>query len=128
MRQFRKNIGDSPNSLGFDSVQSALKELSEPWRSGDRTKAMIDRASKTSGIPYWRVHDIWYGRSYVRLRADEYAKIQAALKRKRKVVAHNELAELRARMARLEALLASTDPDFHSEAIAALRNSTLRTD
>jgi len=108
-------------------VQAALKQLSEPWRCGDRVKSAIDRAAKEAGIPYARAREIWYGNAR-RIEAHELEKIQQALHRKRNKVAKNELLELKARIARLESLLSSTDPDFHSEALAALRDCALRTD
>lgn len=107
-------------------ARAALKELSEPWHAGDRTKAMIDRAAKRAGIGYWRAFNIWYGKA-IPASAVEIEQIQEALKRKRKVVAHNEIAELRTRMARIEALLLRTDEGFFSEDIIALRESGGRT-
>lgn len=109
------------------AAQAALKELSEPWRRGDRTKAMIARAAKAAGLPYWRAFDIWYGKQ-VCIRADECERIRSAQKRKCKIVARNELAELRAYVARAEALLRQIDEEFYSEEIAALGRSSLRTD
>jgi|SRR5690348_3009838 len=108
------------------NAQEALKELSEPWRRGDRTKAMIGRAAKLAGMTYWRAFDIWYGKA--RVTVEENNRIQDALIRKRKLVAHNEFAELRTRMARLESLLRQADEDFYSEEIAALKHSSLRAD
>ena len=108
-------------------LRAALKELSEPWRCGDRVKSAIDRAAKESGLSYARTKQIWYGENR-RVEAHELEKVQQALHRRRTKVAKNELHELKARIARLESLLSSTDPDFHSEALAALRNSAMRTD
>ena len=108
-------------------ARAALKELSEPWHAGDRTKAMIDRAAKRAGIGYWRAFNIWYGKA-IPANAEEIERIQEALNRKRKVVAHNELAELRARMARIETLLLRTDEEFFSEDVTALRLGSVRPD
>ena len=88
---------------------------------------MIGRAAKLAGLSYWRAFDIWYGKN-ASLSAEEHAQIQTALQRKRKVVARNELAELRTRMARLESLLRQVDEGFFGEEIAAIRSSALRTD
>ena len=108
-------------------VRKALKELSEPWRVGDRTKSAIDRAARECGLSYTRARDIWYGNAR-RIEAVEHEAIAGALARKKTKVARGELHELKTRIARLESLLASTDPDFHCETLAALRHSTLRTD
>ena len=105
-------------------AQDALKELSEPWHRGDRTKSMINRAAKEASLTYWRAFDLWYGRG--RLTAEESDRIQTALQRKRKLVARNEFAELRTRMARLESLLRQTDEEFFGEEITALQRGTLR--
>ena len=108
-------------------IRAALKELALPCPLGDRVKSAIDRASRASGIPYARAREIWYGNNR-RIEAHEAEKVEQALHRKRTREARNELHELKTRIARLESLLSSTDPDFHSEALAALRNSTMRTD
>lgn len=111
----------------IDEMRKVLKELSEPWRCGDRTKCAIDRAAKECGLSFTRTRDIWYGNAR-RIEAEEYQQVMAARARKRVKVAKNELHELKTRIARLESLLASTDADFHSETLAALRDSSLRTD
>lgn len=108
-------------------VRSALKELALPCPLGDRVKTAIDRAARGAGLSYARARDIWYGNA-ARIEAHEVEKVEQALLRKRNREARNELHELKARLSRLEALLASTDPDFHREALAALRDSSLRTD
>jgi hypothetical protein len=109
------------------AAQTALREIAGPRLAGDPIKAVIDRLSRQTGLGYSRTYEIWYGR-VPRLDPREQLQIAEALEKKRRSVARNELAELRARMARLETLLASTDPDFHCETLTALRNSTLRTD
>jgi len=99
-------------------IIAQLRELSEPWPSGSRVKAAIDRASKAAGITYWRAFDIWYGKAR-RIEPFEHAAVAAALDRKRKEAARNELHELRTRLLRLESLLVQTDPDFHRASLAA---------
>jgi predicted phage-related endonuclease len=93
-------------------LSADLRELSEPWEMGDRIKAAIDRAARRAGLSYWRTFDLWYGKAR-RVEPHEREAIAAALAQKRKEAARNELHELRTRLARLEALLARDDPDFH---------------
>jgi hypothetical protein len=99
---------------------AALKELAEPWSPGDRIKRLIERAARRAGLPYWRAFDIWYGKAR-RIEAFERAAIGDALDKKRREAARNELHELRTRLARLESLLAQSDPDFHRPSIDAAR-------
>ncbi len=107
------------------AAQTALKELAGPRLAGDPIKVVIDRLSRQTGLGYSRTYEIWYGR-VPRLDQSEKIQIADALEKKRRLVARNELAELRARLSRLEAMLSRTDPDFHCEAIAALRDSSVR--
>lgn len=109
------------------AAQSALKEIAGPRMADDPIKAVIDRLSRQTGLGHSRTYEIWYGRAR-HLEQSEQIQIADALEKRRRLVARNELAELRARLARLETLLASTDPDFHCETLTALRNSALRTD
>ena len=108
-------------------ARQMLKELALPCPLGDRVKSAIERAAKEADLPYERARKIWYGEAR-RIEHHEFQKIEQAAQRKRMRMARNELHELKARISRLEALFSSTDPDFHSEALAALRHSTMRTD
>ena len=101
-------------------VTASLRELAGPRLAGDPIKAAVSRAARLAGLEYWRAYDIWYGRAR-RIDVQEETQITQALQKKRKAVAHNEFAELRARMARLETLLLNSDEDFHREDIAAIR-------
>lgn len=89
-----------------------LRELSEPWPSGERVKSAIARAARLSGLSYWRAFDVWY-RKARRVEAYESDAIAEALQRKNSKDARNELSELRLRLARLENLLLQTDEEFH---------------
>jgi predicted phage-related endonuclease len=101
---------------------AALRELSEPWARGDRVKAAIERAARRAGLTYWRAFDIWYGKAR-RIEPHEIEAIETALSKRRKEVMRNEVAELRSRIARLEALLAQKDADFDRQDDARLRAS-----
>lgn len=90
-----------------------LKEL-----AGDvgKEKDKIDEAARLSGLSRWRAFDIWYGKAR-RVGPDEIQKISDAVQHKRDKAARNELAQLRLRIERLDALLRQTDPDFHRPTI-----------
>jgi hypothetical protein len=95
---------------------SMLRELSEPWSSGEGVKVAIDRAAKMAGLSYWRAFDIWY-RKARRIDHHETTAIADALQKKNAKDARNELSELRLRLNRLEAILSQTDPEFHRTTI-----------
>ena len=103
-------------------VSASLRALSEPWERGDKIKAAIARSARAADLPYWRAFDIWYGKAR-RIEPEETARIEAALQRKSEEHARNELHELRTRLIRLEALLVSTDPDFHRPTINQTREA-----
>lgn len=105
--------------------QQGLRELAEPWPPGSKVKQAIERASRLSGLPYWRCWNIWYSKAH-RVEAFEITAIADALERKRELEAKNELAELRLRFARLEARLLSTDEDFYRPQIDFLGRSACR--
>lgn len=90
-----------------------LRELSEPWSSGERIKTIIDRTSRLARLSYSRTYEIWYRRAR-RIEPHELQQIAAALQAKREKAARNEFHELKVRLARLEARLLSGDADFHS--------------
>ena len=90
-----------------------LRELSEPWPSGDRIKVAIGRAASAAGLSYWRAFDIWYGKAR-RVEDYENQQIAEAIRIKRERAAGNELHELKLRLARLEAALAAGSTNFHS--------------
>lgn len=93
-----------------------LKELAEPSTRGDRVKTAIERASRLSGLSYWRTFDLWY-RKARKVEDFEIDAINEALAKKRAEETRNELQELRIRLARLESILVLSDPEFHRETI-----------
>jgi hypothetical protein len=90
-------------------LAAALRELAGPGEAGDRVKVAIARAARRAGLSYWRAFDIWYGKAR-RIEAIERGQIAEALERRRREAASHELHEIKMRIARLEALLARTDP------------------
>lgn len=98
-----------------------LRELSEPWASGERIKSVLDRTSRLARLTYWRTYDIWYGKAR-RIEPYEIDQIAEALRIKNEKAARNEFHELKLRLARLEASLSARDPDFHSPSIDHTRD------
>lgn len=101
-------------------VARALKELSEPWPTGEKVKRAIERSARMAGLSYSRCFEIWYGRAR-RIEPAEIARISDALGCKNRKDARNELSELRLRLARLENVLLQTDPQFHRPAVDFMR-------
>jgi hypothetical protein len=71
-------------------------------------------------LSYWRAYDIWY-RKARKIEPYEIEQIQEALRIKHERAARNEFHDLKIRLARLEASLATRDPDFYSPDIDGLR-------
>jgi hypothetical protein len=98
----------------------ALREVAGPITRAEKVSSAIETVARRVGITYWRAFDIWYGKAR-RVTPDECAAIESALERKRNEAERNELHELKIRLAKLEARLATTDPDFHEQSIAGMR-------
>lgn len=111
-----------------------LREVAEPVPAGDSVKAAIGRAARRveKHIPAhfasrWhagRAEDIWRGEARG-VWAEEMDAIRRAADAKAAEEARSELAELDARIARVEALLLS-DEDFHRPQADAWRAASRR--
>lgn len=112
---------NTPNCLGsVEAAREYLRELADPRPGGDPVKSAIDRAARRCGLTYWRAFDIWY-RKARRIEEFESDAIAAAVVKRRRELARNEFHELRIRLARLESMLAQSDPDFHRHTIERVR-------
>ena len=105
----------------LDEIAQSLRQLSEPWGRGDKIKAAIGRAATAAGLSYTRTFDLWY-RKARRVEEAERSAVLAALDRKHKEAARNEIHELRTRITRLESLLAQIDQDFDRKDVDAGRD------
>jgi hypothetical protein len=101
-------------------MQSSLRLIAEPVHAGESIKALIGKAARRVGFDYWRTHDLWYGRAR-RIDAVELEAVRARVRRQEEAEANAEIAELRARLARLESALELADADFHGPTREALR-------
>lgn len=119
-------VGKSPKNIGSE-IATDLRALAEPRIHGEKINVVLDRIARACGFDYWRTFDLWY-RKARRVEESERAAVAAALDKKRKEAARNELHELRTRLLRLESLLVQTDEDFHRPDITALgqQRRTLR--
>lgn len=101
------------------TMAMALQGLAEPRLHGEKVKQLIERAARRAGLTYTRAFDIWYAKAR-RIEPAEAEAINAALIERDREAARNELHELRIRMERIEAMLASGDPDFARPTLAAI--------
>lgn len=101
-----------PKSDGRPQAAKMLRELSEPWSSGERVKRAIARAAESAGLNYWRAFDIWY-RKARRVEPREIEQIEQALRGKNERAARTELQDLKTRLALLEARLDAGDADLY---------------
>lgn len=103
-----------------------VRRIALPAQIGDTIKRQIDRASRR--IPFWsasRVKDVWYADPRIRIGADELADLRDIARDEAAArEARNEFRQLQDRIARIEAALGVSDPEFHSDAIDALRQSS----
>lgn len=113
-----------------------LREVAAPVPAGDSVKAAIGRAASRVGkriAPHFaarwhasRAEDIWRGEARG-VWAEEMDAIRKAADAKAAEEARSELAELDARLARIEALLVQ-DEDFHRPQVDAARAVARRPD
>jgi hypothetical protein len=102
------------------SMQELVAAVAGPREWGDTRQSWIARAARRAGISFRQAKSIFYGeitdpehKAVRRLRDFITASEEKAVR--------DERNEFRARLARLEAALLSTDPDFHRETLAVLR-------
>lgn len=103
----------------------SLRELASPLLFGEPIKVVIERAARRvrpilPQFKFSRAYEIWYRRAR-RIEQYELDAFAQALEKKRLEAARNEYQELKTGMARLEAMLAQIDPDFHRPSIDAAR-------
>lgn len=107
-----------------------LRRVAEPRPVGDSIKAAITRAARRCGLRPGRAEDLWRCEAR-QVKSEEMDAIRraAAIKwHNEEAKARNELAELRGRITRLEALLMAGDQDFHSPTIAGAREQARQAD
>lgn len=119
-RQFWEGDENTPNLIG--KAGEALREIAGHTPGYGYTKQALGEAARRTGLSQSRTFDLWYGKAR-RVEQYELDAINDALNKKRREVERNELHDLQLRIARLEARLASSDPEFHRPTLDALRGA-----
>lgn len=111
----------SEHSEMSDAAQaSELVRDVVPVNGGATIRARILATARRLGWNYSRTRDVWYEQAR-RIDAHEMDQLRAALKKKEAQEANDDIQQLRARLARLETVLAVADADFHGPHIEAVR-------
>ena len=126
----RRKSSDSKMPTTFEAHR-ALIDLAGNGRTKDRLNRAY--AALRKSLSFNRVRDIFYADSRISIWQWELDAINEALANKRRAHiihadneandARREIANMRDRIARLEAAYLLSDPDFHREAIDALRSA-----
>ena len=117
------NKASEMRAASLDEASRLLRAVAGSRDADESLKATFRRLSRK--LPTWspnRIADVWRQDVRVRVRAEEVEQLRELVgesgeRRKTK----DDLDELRQRIFRLEALLASTDSAFHSPQLDALR-------
>lgn len=112
-------------------ASALLRQIAEPRPVGDSVKAAITRAARrvSAHVPkHWnrwhvgRAEDIWHQQARG-VWAEELDAIRAAADARAAQEARNEFREITNRIARLEAAMGVSDPEFGGPHLDALRSS-----
>jgi hypothetical protein len=119
------NKAGDMRTASIDEAADLLREIAGDRRADESLKSVFRRLRRK--LTNWsdnRIRDIWRRDSRIRVRAEEVKQLRAlsGTRSMYGAAADNELAELRQRISRLEALLERTDPAFHGPQLDALRS------
>lgn len=110
------------SELALQEASTLIRELAGRGPAGESVKSALRRVGRQ--LKDWspsRVRDVWYQDCRVSIRGEELEQLRALTKRRAQDKADTDaLAELRARISRLEALLEGSDPSFHGPHLSAL--------
>ncbi|MFG1399869.1 hypothetical protein [Roseixanthobacter pseudopolyaromaticivorans] len=95
-------------------MSMGLRRLAEPVHAGESVKALIAKVSRKTGFGYNRAFDLWYGRG--RVRAEELDRVRGLMRAHEEAQLNGEIAELRARLSRLEELASLASPPMDDAA------------
>lgn len=127
MSEKSEKWSDSMSSAAtLDEASGLLRQIAGARRADENINAVILRvARQLQGWTYSRVRDVWYRDKRVVVRATEVEQLRALAARRDRRQTDHELAELRetvARLARIEAYIERTDPEFFRAEILATRD------
>lgn len=100
-------------------ASGALRNRIAPPSIAPSVKARITKAARVLGWSASRTKDVWYGDPRVSIKADELKRVEAM---SGLIYGQQELAYANDIIARADALLYGSDPDFHGAFVAAVRN------
>jgi hypothetical protein len=88
-----------------EEMRCSLRQLAGQKMASDSVKSLIGRAARSAGLTYSRAYELWYGRAR-RIDAHELDGVRARLQAQRDEADRSrfreEIAEIHARLARLE--------------------------
>lgn len=109
---------DSNVTVALVEASEILREIASP-HIGKRALQIVSRKLPWS---YRHIKAVWYQESRTVVDADEMKQLRRAARlAKEEQEATNEVAELRARLARLESILLATDEEFYRPHVEAMR-------
>jgi len=107
-----------------DTAQIILRDYAvHRWPSLNH-KGRIARLAGHLQMGHRRIRSLYQNEFGVRVRADEMAAIEALRQSKIEEANRNDLQDLQARIARLEAALFASDEEFHHDQVEGLREAT----
>ena len=108
----------------LSQLSKMLKQIAGTGERGDKIKVAIGRASRATGLSYWRTFDIWYEKARSILDSEKTA-ILEALTNKEILDERNQqsnyrmaLAKMESRLTQMEAALARAASSGDVETIA----------
>lgn len=104
-------------AVDHDEMAALLRKVAG---EGGSIEERIARAARKLGWGFRRAKAHWYGEAR-RIDHHELLAAREAARRREEAAANAEIADLRARLARLEAMLGQVDPDFFGPTRSALR-------
>lgn len=124
MSEIRENRSEAMSTATLKEAADLLRKLAGGREADESVKAVLRRVRRK--LTDWkpsRVRDVWYRDPRVKVRAGEIEQLRALVDRRANDKAEvDELAQLRNRISRLEAILERSDEAFHGPALAALRD------
>lgn len=112
------------SDLALEMRQSVFEIAGERgWQ--ENRKSWLAKAARKIGITPRQTRSLFYMEGG--LKAEIVDRVRAARRQRLEIEAKNELAEITARIARLETILRISDQDFHGPEIDALREMAGRT-
>ena len=101
-----EKVSKSSEMSAIAEASQLLRIVAEPRPVGDSVKSAITRAARRVGFPIARAENIWRQEAR-RIDASEMDRLRAVAMQKQEATARDEIAELRARIAKIEARFAA---------------------